>query len=793
MPRVQTLGAHKVYEAAERFVNAALRRDDSLFTPGQPVWSEGNLDELMQKFVENPDESSKNFIDKLRDQLAEASSEAIQLMGEALYVHFLLPTNVSGKRRREVVREVLGWAASPVEIPQDLAKVLDEGLVNPGTHYNTGRPSHLAFLIGFAAHWKQLAANEQKRLLNDAWAFKAFVHGLPNRSAFTQREGLLHLVHPDTFEPVVSREHKKLIAKSFASLVTEATDDVDRKIVQIRAALEKKHGAGFNFWDPLLKQEWSPGKGAWEEFVRWARRIYADLERFDEMERTYKLAVMAEVARARQALQEESEEWVDALQRAFLHPKNNLSPWQAHNRFLAWTKEDPEAARAALEKLWHPGEVETDRMREFLEGVPRSVLRGAGGRLPIASFLLMGCDPTNYPIFRATPFKRAFDLTEATPPPKGSDEADRYDHALEFLDRFLAEAETRGLVLRDRLDAQGLVWGIAKSPPPDTWSDADQRAFRRYRGEDIDNGDGDGVTLADLANELLLDERYLARVERLLNDKRQLIFFGPPGTGKTYVAERLARHFAGEEGEVTLVQFHPSYAYEDFVEGYRPSPDPAQGAFSLHEGPLKQLAKTAAENPGATHVLVIDELNRGNLAKVFGELYFLLEYRGRDVHLQYSDDPFRLPSNLWVIGTMNTADRSIALVDSALRRRFYFVPFFPDEPPVKGLLDRWLARHRPEMAWVAGVLERANRLLDDRHVAVGPSHFLRKELDDDWVEIVWEHSVLPYLAEHFFGEEERLSAFALRTLKADAHRKPADEAGPADELGDEDDAHSDVG
>jgi len=132
------------------------------------------------------------------------------------------------------------------------------------------------------------------------------------------------------------------------------------------------------------------------------------------------------------------------------------------------------------------------------------------------------------------------------------------------------------------------------------------------------------------------------------------------------------------------VQFHPSYSYEDFVQGYRPN-DEGSG-FVLRDGPLLRAAKRALESPSATHVLIIDEINRGNLAKVFGELYYLLEYRKSEITLLYADKPFRLPENLWIIGTMNTADRSIAIVDGALRRRFYFVPFFPDEPPID---TRW--------------------------------------------------------------------------------------------------------
>ena len=119
-----------------------------------------------------------------------------------------------------------------------------------------------------------------------------------------------------------------------------------------------------------------------------------------------------------------------------------------------------------------------------------------------------------------------------------------------------------------------------------------------------------------------------------------------------------------------------------------------------------------------------------------------------------------------MIGTMNTADRSIALIDAALRRRFHFVPFFPDAPPVEGLLRRWLQRYKPNMVELADWVDAANSQLGDRHAAIGPSHFMRDNLDDEWVERIWEFSILPYVAEHLFGEEERLDEFKLDALKA---------------------------
>jgi 5-methylcytosine-specific restriction protein B len=114
---------------------------------------------------------------------------------------------------------------------------------------------------------------------------------------------------------------------------------------------------------------------------------------------------------------------------------------------------------------------------------------------------------------------------------------------------------------------------------------------------------------------------------------------------------------------------------------------------------------------------------------------------------------------------MNTADRSIALVDAALRRRFHFVPFFPDRPPVEGLLRRWLQANKPDMLWVADAVDRANQELGSSHMAIGPSHFLRIDLTEEWVELIWEHSILPYIAEQYFGDDTRLEAFTLSKLR----------------------------
>jgi len=203
---------------------------------------------------------------------------------------------------------------------------------------------------------------------------------------------------------------------------------------------------------------------------------------------------------------------------------------------------------------------------------------------------------------------------------------------------------------------------------------------------------------------------------------------------------------------VRLVQFHAAYSYEDFFEGFRPK---ESGGFELKPGPMRRIVDQANSNPSVPHVLIIDEINRGNLAKVFGELYFLLEYRDQNVELLYTSDDFSLPKNVYIIGTMNTADRSIALVDAAMRRRFAFLPLHPAEAPTKEILRLWLtAKGLPSQT--AEVLDILNSQIDDPDFAIGPSYFMRESVHQPGgLERVWRTSILPLLEEQYYGELSR--------------------------------------
>ena len=267
----------------------------------------------------------------------------------------------------------------------------------------------------------------------------------------------------------------------------------------------------------------------------------------------------------------------------------------------------------------------------------------------------------------------------------------------------------------------------------------------------------------------------LRRWTNAIQRKGQAIFYGPPGTGKTMLAQQLAQHLVGGgDGFVDLVQFHPAYQYEDFIQGLRPIPGPDGSInYEMVPGRFLDFCAQAAQRDGIC-VLIIDEINRANLSQVFGELMYLLEYRDRAIPLA-GGGSFSIPANVRLIGTMNTADRSIALVDHALRRRFAFIAL----PPNYDLLRHYHARHDTgfPVEKLIAVLERLNRQIADPHYAVGVTFFLRPDLHDHLGDI-WQMEIEPYLEEYFFDRPEQLAPFRWIAIRGEIlPQMDADERG----------------
>jgi len=283
-------------------------------------------------------------------------------------------------------------------------------------------------------------------------------------------------------------------------------------------------------------------------------------------------------------------------------------------------------------------------------------------------------------------------------------------------------------------------------------------AIRKYLGLDDDEDEPQPLyPLAQMSTDTGLDVPQLERWKRALERKGQTILYGPPGTGKTFVAQKLAQHLiGGTDGFSELVQFHPAYAYEDFMLGIRPKGGGKEAlSYPVVRGRFLDFCDRAAGHDGPC-VLILDEINRANLARVFGELMYLLEYRDAQVPLSVDGRPFRIPRNVRLIGTMNTADRSIALVDHALRRRFAFLALRPQYQIIRS----WHAGRDTgfDPAGLIRVLERVNAAIADPNYEVGISFFL-VEKPGEQLEDVWRMEIEPYLEEYFFDQPAKVAEF----------------------------------
>jgi 5-methylcytosine-specific restriction endonuclease McrBC GTP-binding regulatory subunit McrB len=271
-------------------------------------------------------------------------------------------------------------------------------------------------------------------------------------------------------------------------------------------------------------------------------------------------------------------------------------------------------------------------------------------------------------------------------------------------------------------------------------------------------------SLNELAENTGIDDVVLVSWLQAIHRKGQAILYGPPGTGKTFLAEHLARHLiSGGDGFVELVQFHPAYAYEDFIQGIRPKARPdGTLEYSVVPGRFLEFCRKAQERDGIC-VLIIDEINRANLSRVFGELMYLLEYRNRDIPLSVDGTFFRMPENVRIIGTMNTADRSIALVDHALRRRFAFIQLSPDFD----ILRRYHAKEGTDfpVEGLVSVLINLNKEIKDPHYELGISYFLRENLKEE-IEGIWKMEIEPYLDEYFFDNRKSADKFRWDSIRS---------------------------
>ncbi|NNG20982.1 AAA domain-containing protein [Naumannella sp. ID2617S] len=644
-----------------------------------------------------PDLSGDSFSAKLAKQLDGASDNAILLFAELTYLCVLPLSDYRSTTKRSVVSSVLSRMQVPVELPPQFEAALTDKAFNGGVAFKTRRYFQLAFLCEFARAFVEVPLDDPA--WQDPIAFREHLAAVTNTYAPSQKHSLLYLAFPEFFLPVVSDDHRRRILATFGDAIPQRSGDDDQDLRLILSQLEL-NAAHELYVEPWLSR-WHPPSTAHPN----SQHLW--LVRGAAVDGTNLIPVWLEHGYV-------------SVRASGLRPINEGVASQGLKEIVANDLPDLSYAAKAMKvdtlhrflTLIQEGDVvvAVDQSRFFVGRVTGGIIRddAAGSLTTLRREVTWNADPG--------------DVAELP-----------------------GDARARLKVNADVVDLTSHAEAFLPLAPTDDGTDDIPDPVPTPIRE---------LTLPDatdeLAQRLHVDRAWLQECIELLREKPQLIFYGPPGTGKTYIARALAEHLAGEN--VRLVQFHPAYSYEDFFEGYRPV---ESGGFALRPGPLRKVVDKARENPATAYFLIIDEINRGNLAKIFGELYFLLEYRDENVDLLYAtddDEGFTLPTNVFLIGTMNTADRSIALVDAAMRRRFSFVPLHPSEAPTADVLRRWLKSHNHQ-SQAADLLDALNARIDDPDFKVGPSYFMGGQTPTPQrVARVWRTAILPLLEEHHYGD-----------------------------------------
>lgn len=290
--------------------------------------------------------------------------------------------------------------------------------------------------------------------------------------------------------------------------------------------------------------------------------------------------------------------------------------------------------------------------------------------------------------------------------------------------------------------------------------DIDLTPYYVYR-TDVNQNSIALYTKEDFLNEVYMAEENYNTLVGLLKNKKNLILQGAPGVGKTFAAKRLAYSIMGEKDDsrIEFVQFHQNYSYEDFIMGYKPQDE----GFKLTNGIFYQFCMNAAEHPDKDYFFIIDEINRGNMSKIFGELLMLIEkdYRGTTVTLAYSGTTFSVPKNLYIIGMMNTADRSLAMIDYALRRRFSFYEMEPEFNSEGFKAYQASLKNETFNALIEQIIDLNREINIDDSLGsgfrIGHSYFCgQEECTEEWMKAVVYYDIIPMLQEYWFDDRQKV-------------------------------------
>lgn len=704
----------------------------SVIDPTATIWTAEAAEELRARIEDNLIVGSdQRQWEKLDQQLQGAPHDVVLLAAEIVFLREHGLRSALPETRRVHIDRVLSHLDSPVTVPAHVSKWLDRPTgtagFEPGPWYNSAMWRHVIWTASFVRYWHGLPEGEREASRTDPWKLQhAMLSSGNDRSDI--RNALQFLARPDVFEPISSAGMKQRIRDGLADRIGGATGSdpvsIDRDLLAIRTALARSVEEPFHFWTPGVEELWNPSAG-------------------DPHPATTDVAKLAEPRPRHYWLYSpgaQASEWEEFSTSDIMaigwDDLNNLASYPSREaiRQALDVEESGGSMRNAVLAVWQfQNEIAVGDIVFAKRGRREIVGRGevtSGGRFEP--------DRASFRHVRSVKWTHT-----------GS-----WEHPGDAATKTLTDITS----YRDYVEKlEALVTGDIEPGPPvpaTPLPSYDRAAF---------------------LSDVYLSETGYERLRSLLLRKKNVILAGPPGVGKTFAAKRLAYSILGvkDPSRIQTVQFHQSYSYEDFMMGYRPT---ETGGFTLAEGAFYRFCEDArADDDDRPYFFIVDEINRGNISKIFGELLMLIEAdkRGQELRLVYKNETFSVPANVHIIGMMNTADRSLAVLDYALRRRFGFFEMSPGFG--SDGFTRW--QHEagsPTLDRLITAVVDLNRAISDdpalgQGFAIGHSYLTRptgSDADDPWLYSVVEDELIPLLDEYWFDEPTKAGEWADRLRSA---------------------------